>query len=177
ERFLIAAGHRITCHWREDARLFAAGVVVMPSSERVEGHTRQPLLGDAVRLQARTRDVARIDRRPDEDVSRPHLRRLHAIDPNDVKAVYRLDDRTQLPRSQTEHPTLELGDHRAAAVPSEVAALLARDRVHGLPLGDALEFRATLDLREERLGFGARHIPLTVGRLRSHHDLTERDRR
>src|SRR5205085_9070248 len=116
-----------------------------------------------------------IDARTDEDVSRLHFAGLHAIHAHDVEAVHRLEHGAQVAGPQREHPLLELGYHDTAAIPAEVSALLARDGVRGLALGNALEVRSILDLCEERLSPDARNFLLRRPGLGRDDDLPERD--
>src|SRR5439155_990865 len=69
-----------------------------------------------------------------------------------VIAELRRDRVGDLTRPHPERHVLELLDHRAAAEPSQLAALLPRRAVGGVPLGHVREAGAVAQHHDERLG-------------------------
>src|ERR1044071_4540556 len=114
---------------------------------------------------------------------RLHLARLHAIDAHDVKTVRRLEHRRELSRRdrglerRAEQPTLELRKVWSATNPAEISAGLAGLRVHRFALGELLEIRSALQLREQRFRLDACRFLRRGGGLRRDDDLLPGQRR
>src|SRR6266511_3635244 len=106
-----------------------------------------------------------------------HLAGLDSVDAHDVESKWTLEHRAHLSRIQREHHPLELGHHRTATVPAQVAASCLRSGIHRLALCDLLEVATLSNLHEERIGLGPGALLLLRRRLGSNYDLPERDRR
>src|SRR5260221_4541846 len=107
---------------------------------------------------------------------RMHFYSLHAIDTHDVIAKWTLEHRTHLTRVQREHHSLELGNHRTAPVPAEVAASWFRTGIHRFTLGNLFEISASSDLEKKCIRLCFRGLFLIGSRLWSYDHLTKRDR-
>src|SRR3569833_316955 len=183
ERILIAERQAVAHPWRQQARLFATGVVVILLRQRVERRAVLQQHTHAVGERVRACDVRRIHLGHDQDMVGLDLTDLNAVDADDVVARGGRDHRARLTGLQPLHErpaeeiALELRPRLTTTQPAKIAARVLRLNVHRLALRDALEVAAGTNLGEQRLSLHASDFLVRRGGGRRDDDLVPGDRR